>query len=157
MRLRLSRPLAIVITSAAILLAALYLTYRLIDPLPPRHFIIAAGMSRIRDTITLRGNTRAYWHAMVFKLEIRNAAGAVEDLELLRDPGSRVQAALTTFGLTGPADEKTLYSVGGIFDAAIFIFYRNAEPITQFAQFRGKRLSIGMRGTPHASPCLASA
>src|SRR5262245_63118310 len=40
-----------------------------------------------------------------------------------------------------------LYSLGGIFDAAIFVLYRNAEPITQFAQFRGKRLSIGMPGT----------
>jgi quercetin dioxygenase-like cupin family protein len=35
------------------------------------------------------------------------------------------------------------YSLGGIFDSAIFIFYRNAEPVTLFAQFRGKRLSIG--------------
>jgi hypothetical protein len=32
-------------------------------------------------------------------------------------------------------------------DAPIFSFYRNAEPITQFAQFRGKRLSIGTPGT----------
>src|SRR4029434_1714484 len=45
------------------------------------------------------------------------------------------------------ADADMLYSLGGIFDAAIFILYKNAEPITHFAQFRGKRLSIGMPGT----------
>ena len=39
------------------------------------------------------------------------------------------------------------YSLGGIFDSAVFIFYRNPEPITLFAQFRGKRLSIGQPGT----------
>src|SRR5262249_49934608 len=44
-------------------------------------------------------------------------------------------------------DADTLYSLGGVFDAPIFIFYRNAEPITQFAQFQGKRLSIGTPGT----------
>jgi uncharacterized protein len=72
------------------------------------------------------------------ELEIRN---------LLRDPASGVQAAITTFGFTNLADADMLYSLGGIFDAAIFVLYRNAEPITQFAQFRGKRLSIGMPGT----------
>jgi uncharacterized protein len=73
------------------------------------------------------------------ELEIRNAAGAVEDLNLLRDGASGVQAALTALGFTRTGDAETLYSVGGEFDAPIFIFYRNAEPITQFAQFRGKR------------------
>ena len=68
-------------------------------------------------------------------------------LDRLRDPASGVQAALATFGVTQPADADTFYSLGGIFDAAIFIFYRNAEPITLFTQFRGKRLSIGMPGT----------
>ena len=28
-----------------------------------------------------------------------------------------------------------------------FVFYKSAEPITQFGQFRGKRLSIGLPGT----------
>jgi hypothetical protein len=81
------------------------------------------------------------------ELEIRNSAGAVENLELLRDPASGVQAALTTFGFTQPADVDTLYSLGGVLDAAIFVFYRNAEPISLFAQFRGKRLSIGVPGS----------
>jgi hypothetical protein len=71
----------------------------------------------------------------------------VEDLNLLRDPASGVQAALTTFGVTQPADMDTLYSLGGIFDAAIFIFYRDAEPITLFAQLRGKRIGMGLPGT----------
>src|SRR5437764_1269462 len=55
------------------------------------------------------------------ELEIRNAAGAVGNLELLRDPASKVQAALTTFGVTQPADGDILYSLGGIFDGAIYI------------------------------------
>jgi hypothetical protein len=71
----------------------------------------------------------------------------VEDLNLLRDGASGVQAALTALGFSRTGDADTLYSLGGVFDAPIFIFYRNAEPITQFAQFRGKRLSIGTPGT----------
>src|SRR5262249_9500422 len=58
-----------------------------------------------------------------------------------------VQAALTPFGFTQSRDAESLYSLGGIFDSALFIFYRNTEPITRFAQFRGKRLSIGTPGS----------
>ncbi len=71
----------------------------------------------------------------------------MEDLELLREPASGVQAAVTAFGVTRPSDTDSFYSLGGIFDAPVFIFYRAAEPITRFAQFRGKRLAIGMPGT----------
>jgi uncharacterized protein len=78
---------------------------------------------------------------------IRNSAGAVENLGLLRDRRSEVQAALTTFGITQPSDADSLYSLGGVFDAAIFIVYRSPEPVTVFAQFRGKRLAIGVPGS----------
>src|SRR4030095_4019327 len=139
-------PLIVLISLAAIVLAALYVTYRLVDPLPPRHLAIAAGMAGSGYHNFARQYAKILARNGV-ELEIRNSAGAVENLDLLRDPTSGVQAALTTFGVTQPADADTLYSLGGVFDAAIFIFYRNAEPVTLFAQFRGKRVSIGMPGT----------
>src|SRR5262245_28907680 len=138
-------PLFIVMASTAIVVAALYITYRLVDPLPPRHFAIAAGMAGSGYDNFARQYARILARHGV-ELEIRNSVGAVENLNLLRDPASGVQAAITAFGFTNQDDADMLYSLGGIFDAAIFILYRNAE-LTQFAQFRGKRLSIGLRGT----------
>ncbi len=138
--------LVILISSAAIVFAAVYVAYRLVDPLPPRHLVIAAGAAGSGyDKLAKRYAKILARHGV--DLEIRNSAGAVEDLNLLRDSGSGVQAALTTFGFTQPADLDTLYSLGGIFDAAIFVFYRGAEPMTMFAQLRGKRVAIGMPGT----------
>ena len=136
----------VVVSSAAIIVAVLYITYRWVDPLPPRHLAIAAGAAGSGYDNFARQYARILARHGV-ELEIRSSAGAVEDLDLLRDPASGVQAALTTFGVTQPADADTLYSLGGIFDAAIFIFYRNAEPVTVFAQFRGKRLSVGVQGS----------
>jgi TRAP-type uncharacterized transport system substrate-binding protein len=49
----------------------------------------------------------------------------------------------------------SLYSLGGIFDAAIFIFYRDAELVTMFAQLRGKRVGMGVQGTALRSLMLA--
>jgi hypothetical protein len=138
--------LIIVISSSAILLAVLYAAYRLVDPLPPRHLAIAAGMvGSGYDNFAKQYARILARHGI--ELEVRNSAGAVEDLDLLREPASGVQAALTTFGFTQPADANSLYSLGGVFDAAIYIFYRNAEPVTLFEQFRGKRVSIGIPGT----------
>jgi uncharacterized protein len=146
MEMRPRSPLIIVIASAAIALAALYVIYRLVDPLPPRHLAIAAGMAGSGYDNFARQYARILARNGV-ELEIRNSAGAVENLDLLRDPASGVQAALTTFGFTQPADEDILYSLGGLSSAAILIFYRNAEPITVFTQFHGKRISIGIPGT----------
>jgi hypothetical protein len=136
----------IIVIASACVIAALYLTYRLVDPLPPRHFKIAAGMQGSGyDDFARR-------YAVVLarqgvKLEIVNSAGAIENLDLARDPRSGVQAALTSFGITQPSDVDALYSLGGIFDSAIFIVYRSPEHLATFAQFRGKRLAIGMPGT----------
>ena len=146
MQRRLSKPLVVVLASAAIVLAVSYVAYRLIDPLPPHRLAIAAGAAGSGYDNFARQYARILARHGV-ELEIRSSAGAVENLDRLRDPASGVQAALTTFGVTQSADADILYSLGGIFDAAIFIFYRNAEPITLFAQFRGKRLSIGMPGS----------
>jgi TRAP-type uncharacterized transport system substrate-binding protein len=139
-------PLLILTSSAVIVCAALYVTYRLIDPLPPRHLVIAAGMPGSGyENIAKRYGRILARHGV--ELEIRNSRGAVEDLNLLRDPASRVQAALTTFGVTQPTDQDIFYSLGGIFDAAIFIFHKGADRITMFTQLRGKRIAIGMPGT----------
>jgi TRAP-type uncharacterized transport system substrate-binding protein len=131
---------------AAIVLAVLYITYRLVDPLPPRHFAIAAGIPGTGYDDFARQYARILARDGV-DLEMRNYASSIEHFGVLRDAASGVQAALTTFGFTQPSDRANLYSLGGISDTAIFVFYRNAEPIVRFAQFRGKRLSIGMPRT----------
>src|SRR5262249_58108655 len=86
--------------------------------------------------------------------EMRNPAGAVENLDLLRDPASKVQAALTTLGFAHPGDADHLASLGEVFDAPIFVFYKSAQPVTRVAQLRGKRLAIGTAGTSVRPPVL---
>ena len=143
---RLWKPLVIVLPWTAIVLAVLYIIYRLVDPLPPRRFAIAAGIPGTGYDVFARQYAPILARDGV-DLEVRNYASSIEHFDVLRDATSPVQAALTTFGFTQPSDAATLYSLGGISDTAIFLFYKNAEPITRFAQFRGKRLSIGMSRT----------
>ena len=100
-------PLFIVMGSATVVIAALYLTYRLVDPLPPRHFAIAAGTAGSGYDNFARQYARILARQGV-ELEIRNSVGAVENLNLLRDPASGVQAAITTFGFTNQSDADIL-------------------------------------------------
>ena len=77
---------------AAIAVAVLYVIYGWIDPLPPRRLAIAAGPTGSGYDKA----ARRYAHILArhrVRLGIRNSAGAVEDLELLREPASGVQAA----------------------------------------------------------------
>jgi uncharacterized protein len=139
-------PHVFVLFWTAIAFAFIYIGYRWVDPLPPRQLTIAAGAAGS----TYDNYARQYARILAsngVQLNVRNTAGALENLHLLRDPASGVQAALTTFGLGEPDDPETLNSLGGIFDGAIFIFYRNAQRITQFSGFRGKRIAIGLPGT----------
>src|SRR5262249_59136447 len=93
------KPLIIVIPSMAIVLAALYMSYRLIDPIPPRHFVIAAGMAGSGYDNFARQYARILARNGV-ELEVHNAAGAVEDLSLLRDGAFHVHVTLTALGFT---------------------------------------------------------
>jgi TRAP-type uncharacterized transport system substrate-binding protein len=142
--MRTRSPFIIVPLSALVLVSVLCVTYFLVDPLPPRRFVIASGAPGSGYENFAKQYRRILARYGV-DLEIRNSAGALDNLRLLRDASSGVQAALTT--RTENDDPDILYSLGGTFDTPIFIFYRNADPLTIFAQFRGKRLVIGTPGT----------
>ena len=71
-------PLIIVIGLAAIVVAALYVVYRLVDPLPPRHLVVAAGAAGSGYDNFARQYARILARHGV-ELEIRNFAGAVEN------------------------------------------------------------------------------
>lgn len=146
MRPKLWKPAGLTILWATIVLAVLYIAYRLVDPFPPRHFTIAAGIAGTGYDDYARQYARVLARHGV-ALEVRNYASAVEHFDVLRDAASGVQAALTNFGFTHPRDADILSSLGGVSDSAIFLFSRTAEPMTQFAQFRGRRLAIGKTKT----------
>ena len=139
--------------SAAIVVAALYVTYRLVDPLPPRHFVIAAGAAGSGYDNFARQYARILARQGV-ELEIRNSVGAVK-ISLCCVIRLRVQAAVATFGVTQPADADIFDSLGGIFECGEFIFYRNVELLrfprssvaTPFDRHAGNRATIAYAGS----------
>src|ERR1700730_12005370 len=79
----------IVLPSTALVLAVLYMTYRLADPFPPRHLVIAAGIAQSGYDDFARRYARILARDGI-ELEIRNSTGALEDLDLVRNAASGV-------------------------------------------------------------------
>jgi hypothetical protein len=105
MRLRL--PVVVAVGLAVLVIAGFYAAYRLIDPLPPPRFAIAVGFAGTPYDDFARQYARILSRYGV-ELEIRNTVSTINNLDLLRNASSGVQAALTTFGFTQSNDAHIL-------------------------------------------------
>src|SRR5271156_767432 len=81
------------------------------------------------------------------KLELRATEGALENLNLLKDPASGVQIAFVTGGVSDGEDSPGLLSLGTIDYLPIWIFYASAEPFERLSQLKGKRIAVGPVGS----------
>jgi TRAP-type uncharacterized transport system substrate-binding protein len=81
------------------------------------------------------------------RLNLRESIGGVENLRLLEDPSSGVQAGFALGGVSNGAKAPDLYSLGTIYDVGLWIFYMAPRRIDSLSQFRGKRIALGPKGS----------
>jgi TRAP-type uncharacterized transport system substrate-binding protein len=62
-------------------------------------------------------------------LELRETAGAVENVRLLQDSKSDVQIAFVTGGVSNGKRAPGLLSLGTVYNQPFWIFYSSAEPL----------------------------
>ena len=80
-------------------------------------------------------------------LIVRETAGALENLELLKDPHSGVQIGFVTGGLSNGEDAPNLLSMGLISNVPFWIFYPSSESLTGLSQLKGARIAVGPEGS----------
>src|SRR5215472_12589281 len=80
-------------------------------------------------------------------LIVRETAGALENLELLKDPNSGVQIGFVTGGLSNSEDAPNLSSMGLISNVPFWIFYPSSDSIAGLSQLKGKRIAVGPEGS----------
>jgi TRAP-type uncharacterized transport system substrate-binding protein len=115
-------------------------------PAPPRTMRMVTGPAgsahaeygaRYRDILARSG----------VRLELHPTAGALANLERLRDAGSGVGAGFVQAGTTTPEQSPELVSLGTVFYEPLWVFHRWGKPSLEFADLRGKRISIGPEGS----------
>jgi TRAP-type uncharacterized transport system substrate-binding protein len=138
-----------VIRTIAALLAIAVMSWLALD------YFVPSLPSRITIATGSRGTTFQFFGEQYRKrfaragvnLIVRETAGALENLELLKDPNSGVQIGFLTGGLSNSEDAPNLSSMGLISDIPFWIFYPSSESLTGLAQLKGRRIAVGPEGS----------
>lgn len=139
-----------IIAFSAATLVATYMLF--VEAPPPRRLVIASG-----------GKQGAYFHFAQkyaddlrkdkITVEVRETAGTVENLRLLRQPDSGVSLAIIQSGVAHPEDLDQLEALGSLYHEPLWVFYRADKPIERLHELAGKRIGVG----PHDSGTFAVA
>lgn len=134
--------LAATVPSLLLVLLALYLAYKFIDPAPPRRIVISTGSAELnynayatiyREYLKLEGIT----------LELRPSNGDLENLKRLQDDDAGVDMAFIKDGVASTQGAGSLLSLGSLYYEPIWIFARTNKTVHHLAELKGKRIAVG--------------
>src|SRR5262245_42647436 len=80
-------------------------------------------------------------------LELRETAGAVENLKLLQDPKSGIQMGFVTGGVSDAKHAPDILSLGTVYNQPFWIFYSSNEQLDRLSHLKGKRIAVGPVGS----------
>lgn len=130
-----------VLVAILFVVAVVWLALWYFIPAPPTTLTIAVGFKggafdhiaeRYREKLASRN----------VALNVRYTEGAFDNLKLLNDPKSGIDAALLFAGISNGARSPDLVSLGRINYAPYWIFYRGAGQIDRLTQLKGKRVIV---------------
>jgi len=134
------------LAALALIIGATWLAVEYFVPALPFKVTIATG--RKGTTFEYFGERyRARFARARVELNVRQTAGALENLKLLQDPNSGVQIAFSTGGLSNSAQAPDLRSMGLIFNVPFWIFYPSSQSLDSLTQLKGKRIAVGPEGS----------
>jgi TRAP-type uncharacterized transport system substrate-binding protein len=136
----------IVVAAVALLVAGLWWASGAWEPAPPRSVVMATGPEGSAYA-AFGARYRAILARSGVDLRLRPTAGAVENVERLRDAASGVSVAFVQAGTATAEDTDVLASLGTVSYEPLWLFHRGLDEAGGFAALRGKRVSIGPEGS----------
>jgi TRAP transporter TAXI family solute receptor len=134
------------LAALALIIGATWIALEYFVPSLPLKLTIATG--RKGTTFEYFGERyRAKFAQAGVDLNVRQTAGALENLKLLQDPHSGVQIAFSTGGISDSAQAPDLRSMGLIFNVPFWIFYSSSQSLDSLTQLKGKRIAVGPEGS----------
>ncbi len=127
-----------------VMLAGFVVAYQFVEPAPPRTFTMATGGvdgayhlygQRYRDRLARDGIT----------VELRNTAGSVENLALLR--AGEVDVALVQGGLAQPGDAELLEGLASLYHEPLWVFHTLGDALEDLRGLKGRHLAVGAEGS----------
>lgn len=121
-------------------------SYHFLQPLPPKTLTLTTGMKggsfaiygeRYREILGRSG----------IDLKLLPSTGSMDNLRRLLDGSGRIDAAFVQDGMGKVEDPSNIVSLGSVFYAPLWVFYRGSETLDDLSQLRGRRVSIGPEGS----------
>lgn len=137
--------LGVWVFGAVVLIAGLFLAFQFVGPPPPRQIVLATGAEGGAYQ-TYGARIAAYLEAQGVGVELRETAGAVENLELLQSE-SGADAAFLQGGLAEDHGTAGVVALGSMYLEPVWVFVRNELDIGSVADLQGKRLAVGTEGS----------
>ncbi|NKJ51101.1 C4-dicarboxylate ABC transporter substrate-binding protein [Burkholderia sp. SG-MS1] len=81
------------------------------------------------------------------KLDIRSSSGSVQNYQRLTNPDSEYEVGFIQSGTISPKETDNLQTIAAVSYEPIWVFYRGDTVINRLAQFRGKKIGIGVPGS----------
>jgi TRAP-type uncharacterized transport system substrate-binding protein len=134
------------LTAAVVLGTAVWLALIYFIPTPPSKVVMATAFKGASFEYYGRQYQEIFARSHV-ELELRETAGAVENLRLLQDPNAGVQIAFVTGGLSDAKHAPGVLSLGTVYDQPFWIFYSAKQQLDQLWQLKGKRIAVGPVGS----------
>jgi hypothetical protein len=135
-------------TSAAAVLAVGTISLLLIYFIPAPPSTVTMGTGRKGTTFEYFGQRyRDIFARSHVELKLRETDGAVDNIELLKDPNSGVQIALVFGGISDGEPAPGVLSLGTVYTNPFWIFYSSDEPLDRLSQLKGKRIAVGPAGS----------
>jgi TRAP-type uncharacterized transport system substrate-binding protein len=127
------------------LAGAVWLVMEYFNPAPPSTITIATGAKGGAYEFFAQQYREKLARAHV-RLNIRLTDGTSENIRLLEDPTSGVQAAFVVGGASNSQEAPGLLSLGRVNYQVFWLFYRGTETLDQLTQLKGKRIGVGPEG-----------
>ena len=134
------------LTAAVVIGSAVWLALIYFIPTPPSQVVMATAFKGASFEYYGRQYQEIFARSHV-DLQLRETAGAVENLKLLQDPGAGVQIAFVTGGLSDAKHAPGVLSLGTVYDQPFWIFYSANQQLDQLSQLKGKRIAVGPIGS----------
>ncbi len=140
------KTLVLFLTAGFLVLVGVMWLCTLLHPLPPRTLTLATGPE---------GSSYAWWGKRYkillakqgIDLVLKNTNGGVENLNLLRDPNSGVQAGFVEGGVATEDDSAALDSLGTLGYEPVWIFSHKVGSDRILFALRGKKVALGPEGS----------
>ncbi|XXF76187.1 TAXI family TRAP transporter solute-binding subunit [Myxococcaceae bacterium GXIMD 01537] len=120
---------------------AFALTYRFVEPAPPRTVVLALAP----DEGGFRYYARKYQEFLArhgVTLELRTTKGSATNVELLADERAGVDVAFVESGTVNGDKAGNVLSLGSLSYVPLWVFYRG-EPVEDLRGLKGRRIAVG--------------